>query len=299
MPGQSSRAVKPRGAVQPLESLGHLSGCGVRIPTGHNFNTKRIKRYTVYLAYVDDSGNPGPQGSYSFALGCVIVEADRWLATLDRIVEYRRYLRDKYGIPIGMELKANRVIRGSGPLHRLGLSVDTRRRVYRGHLRIHPDLGTRVFAVVIGKERHFRDPVGGPVERRAWEWLLQRLERFTEDRQSPLLLLHDEGNDEMIHSMARKWRRAGSAGSRYGTGRIARPFRRLVDDAVPRKSHQSLVLQLSDFAAYAAFRKVYPPSLATASDPSRVVSAGAWDLIGSARLARVSPRRGDGIVAWI
>lgn len=253
----------------------------------------------MYFAYIDDSGDPGQRGSFSYSLGCVLVHADSWNATLDGLIAYRRRLRDLHGVPVRQELKANWVIRGSGPLRALGLSVDVRRRIYRGHFRIQPRLGIKTFGVVINKGRHFALPMPGPVERRAWEYTLQRLERFSDDKQASMFIIHDEGSDAMVTAMARKWRRAGSAGMRYQPGgRLDRPFVRLVDDAVARNSRQSYMLQLADFAAYGAFRKVYPPRGDANADPDRIAVAETWDLLGDARHTAVTSDRSDGIVSW-
>jgi hypothetical protein len=154
------------------------------------------------------------------------------------------------------------------------------------------------FGVVIDKARHYALPTPGRVDRRAWEYLLQRLERFSTTQEATIFLIHDEGSDAMVHALARKWRRAGSAGMRYGSGRLDRPFTRLIDDAVARSSQQSYMLQLADFSAYAAFRKVYPPLGTASTDPNRIAVSDAWDLLGDSRYAAATRNRSDGIVAW-
>ncbi len=73
------------------------------------------------------------------------------------------------------------------------------------------------------------------------------------------LVVHDEGNAKAVRALARKARRAGGAGSIGGGGYLQRPFDRLLDDPVPRDSSQSYFVQFADLAAYAAFRRLYPP----------------------------------------
>jgi hypothetical protein len=250
----------------------------------------------MYIAYVDESGDPGPTGSFSFAMGCMLVRDDQWLTTLDETVAFRRFLRARFHIPVRAELKSNIVIRGKGPLLPLALPAHDRRRVFRMHLKMHQRLGVRTFGVVIDKVAHYAQPVPSSPERRAWEYLLQRLERVSHYEETRILLMHDQGNDALIHALARKWRRFGMAGSKFGTGYLVRPFRHLLDDPVPRDSRQSYLIQLADFAAYAAFRKIYPPQGTT--NMTRIASADAWDLIGSARHLPVNTRRNDGIVVW-
>lgn len=96
--------------------------------------------------------------------------------------------------------------------------------------------------------------------------------------------MHDEGDADRVRKLARKARRAGTAGSAFGTGLLRRPAKRLVDDPVPRDSKQSYFLQMADMNAYAAFRHVVPP-------PERhvqVVPATMWTELSTAMYTAVS-----------
>ena len=95
--------------------------------------------------------------------------------------------------------------------------------------------------------------------------------------------MHDEGDAVTIRKRARKARRAGTAGSAFGTGLLRVPFRNLLDDPVPRDSKQSYFVQLADLNAYAAFRKVFPPP----SSRGIVVPARMWDFLGNAQFTVV------------
>jgi hypothetical protein len=246
---------------------------------------------TVHLAYVDDSGNSAfpPAGSMSFALGCVLVEARQWPDVFDELIEYRRFIKASFGVPIRAEVKANYLLRNGGPHFRAHpVSEGARYRIYRGFLRLQHKLELAVFGVVVKKDRMqalgiVRDP-----RELAWEWLLQRLERFTTKGASELLLVHDEGDSLMIRKATRRARRAGTAGSAFGGGTLRRPARLIVDDPVPRRSDQSYFVQLADLVAYAAFRHIYPPP----ARPVQIVPQGMWLELGDARFAPVSALAG-------
>ena len=115
------------------------------------------------------------------------------------------------------------------------------------------------------------------------------------------MVVHDEGETAVIRKIARKARRAGSAGSAFGTGHLDRPARLLVDDPISRDSRQSYFVQLADLSAYAAFRRIHPP-------PPRhvpIVPQTMWDELGGAiyteanYLARLDhPDDPPGIVSW-
>lgn len=250
----------------------------------------------MYLAYVDESGSTGPVaagGSRSYTLGCVLVRSAQWADAFDGLIGYRRFLKQQFGLPARAEIKANVLLRNSGAFRDLALGESARYSIYRGLLRLQAKLELKAFGVVIRKELlTSREP-----HDTAWEFLLQRLERLSTKQQTQVMLIHDEGDALSVRTLARRARRAGIAGSAFGAGIVRVPFRGLIDDPVSRDSQQSLLLQLADLTAYAAFRRVFPP-------PPRavhVVPETMWDELGTARLAEVNQRSGGpspGIVVW-
>src|SRR5206468_2048915 len=104
-------------------------------------------------------------------------------------------------------------------------------------------LGVLAFAVVIRKDVMAQKGLALDPREVAWEYLLQRLERFTTKDGTQVLLVHDEGEGLLIRKLARRARRIGTAGSAFGTGSLKRPARLVVDDPVSRKSHESYFIQ--------------------------------------------------------
>jgi hypothetical protein len=238
----------------------------------------------VYIAYVDDSGDDGVDGSQSYVLACVMVEASRWAATFDQLISFRRWVKRQFGVPVRAELKANYLLRNGGPLRARPLKEAARRDLYRSFMRIPPKVGLTAFAVVVDKQRaQASSQARRAASDIAWEYLLQRLERRSHYEQTEILVNHDEGDHIAIRKRARRARRAGTAGSAFGTGTLNVPFLRLLDDPVPRSSAQSYFVQLADLAAYAAFRRLYPPPLR----PVQIVPQGTWDELGAARFTPV------------
>jgi hypothetical protein len=229
----------------------------------------------MYFAYIDESGDTGAGGSRTYVLACVLVDADDWPDRFDRLIDFRRNLRDLFGLPVRAEIKANYLLRNGGPFRALGLSESARFAIYRQTMRLHAKLGFRTFAIVIDKANH----PNRSADDIAWQYMLQRLERFATYGTEVVMIIHDEGDADAVRKLARKARRVGGAGSTTGTGFLSRPFLRLLDDPVSRNSAQSYFLQLADLAAYAAFRRHYPP-------PARrvhIVPQGMWDQLGEAR----------------
>lgn len=250
----------------------------------------------MHLAYIDESGSLGVGSSLTFTLGCVLVDATRWPDVFDEILEYRRFLKSTFKIPVRAEIKANYLLRNGGPFRPLHLSEGARFRVYRGLMRLQQKLELSAFAIVIRKDVMTARNIPGNPRDIAWEYLLQRMERFTTLGGTHVWLSYDESEGSLIRAMTRKARRAGSAGSAFGTGSLKRPARLILDDPVPRKSHESYFIQLADLNAYAAFRKLYPPPVR----PVQIVPQNMWDELGSAALTKVNALSGGppGIVSW-
>ena len=252
----------------------------------------------MYFAYIDESGNSGPLaggGTRTYSLGCVLVKADLWPTIFDDLIEFRRFLKTRFGVPVRAEIKANYLLQNHGPFRQHPLSERARFAIYRGLMRLQPKLQLKTFAVVIDKAGAAAKSTSNPRDI-AWEWLLQRLERFTSKGTTHALIIHDEGEGDLVRRLARKARRAGMAGSAFGTGSLVRPATRVLDDPVSRQSHESYFLQLADLSAYAAFRKIYPPPIL----PVNIVPQNMWDELGAAAYGEVNKYSGGppGIVHW-
>lgn len=250
----------------------------------------------MLIAYVDESGNTG--SSLTYTLGCVLVEAEVWPETFDNLISFRRFLRARFQVPVRAEMKANYLLRNEGPFKALALPEAQRRIIYRQTMRLHAKIGLRTFAVVVRKKEMVEHDSALNARDVAWDYMLQRLRNQTVKPPlgpTTLLLIHDEGEQATIRKLARKARRAGTAGSQFGTGYLKIPFAKLVDDPVSRDSRHSYFIQMADMAAYAAFRRLYPP-------PPRlvqIVPQSTWDELGDARFDPVAASKDPpGIVHW-
>lgn len=253
----------------------------------------------MWLVYADESGDRGAAGSATYVVAGIVVDAKQWPDVFDRLVAYRRWLRDQFNLPVRAEIKASHLISNGGPLRELKLGDSVRHRIYVAFMRLQAKLGLRTYAIVIRKKEYALRGVATDPRHVAWEYFIQRIERLTSASQEPALILHDEGEALLVRTLARRARRIGTAGSAFGTGSLKRPVRLLIEDPVPRHSDQSLFVQLADLNAYAAFRATVPPP--PLAGRVHIVPQGMWDELGSARMHEVNKVRGGpapGIVAW-
>lgn len=234
----------------------------------------------MLLAYIDesgDTGNPALGGSSAcFSLGCVLIEADKWPQALDDYIAFRGRMRSATGVRLRDEIKANYLIRGSGPLTPHQLTLGQRRFVFRSHLQELSNLNARAFSVVVDKAS--AGVSGTACFELAWHTLLQRLERTSTKENKSVMLFHDEGENDSVRRLMRRARRHLVAGSAFGGPPLRFSARRFIDDPVPRQSNHSFFIQMADLVAYAGWRSYMAPSTRVA----KVAPASLWGQIGSA-----------------
>lgn len=75
----------------------------------------------MYLMYVDESGDTGIVNSPTkyFALSSLIEHELRWQACLNRLIAFRRRMRDKFGLKLDEEIHAAAMINHPGDLVRI------------------------------------------------------------------------------------------------------------------------------------------------------------------------------------
>ena len=187
------------------------------------------------------------------------------------------------------EVKANELVKGSGPWASLGIGDRVRKRIFRAFMRFQEKSGTvQTFAVVIDKSK-----CASPAEVRevAWRHTLERVETFARHNTSTVMLLQDSGEYDRFRRLARQMRRHSQVGAMIGGGTLSRPLATyLIDDPVEKDSAQSYFVQLADLNAYAAYRMERPDPLF----PQQM-----WNELGTAILRDVNkyvPSENPGVV---
>ena len=227
-----------------------------------------------------------------FVLACVLVPEAEWLGSLDALVKLRGLLKSARGIKTRPEIKATDIRRGQGPLLGLNLSPASRMRLFRGLMLYHAKkmTGVRTFAVAINKSAAALK--GREPRATAWQFALQRVDRFCKSADSRAILFPDEGHGAFIKKTTRRFRRFQNIPGAHG-GHLDIPLSRVLEDPNDRQSHDSYFIQLADWNAYAAHRSTYV-------DPVHSMDATVWDALGGVRLLDVNAVRGGppGIVVW-
>jgi hypothetical protein len=66
----------------------------------------------------------------TYAVGIVCVADSRWVSLFERIIEFRRELRDSFGFYMRAEVKGSQLANGTGPWEALRLSDRQRKYIY-------------------------------------------------------------------------------------------------------------------------------------------------------------------------
>jgi hypothetical protein len=241
----------------------------------------------MYLAYFDESGDAGLVNSPTtfFVLSCVLVHETRWIETLDALVDLRRRLKAKYGIPTRPEIKATDLRRGRGPLLPLRWSLADRMRLYQGLMLYQQRNLPAITAFSVAINKVPAAMKGWEPRLTAWDFTLQRVDRFCQPQGERAMIFPDEGHGAFIRRLLRRKRRFGFVPRRFGGGNFKLPTQRIVEDPNDRQSHDSYFTQLADWNAFAAHRSSY-------IDPMPNVPEDLWDRLGDRRLLAVNALTG-------
>lgn len=210
----------------------------------------------MYFLYADESGDVGTQNSPGryFCLSGFVLHELRWHDTLAALIDFRRQLRNRYGLKLREELHAAAFIHKPGDLSRIAKSL--RLRILRDAIDFQaalPDIN--IVNVIVDKDNQ---PTGADIFDIAWTTLIQRFHNTISHKNFPGpqnpddkgLLIVDRTDERKLRSLSRRLRRYNPIPSAYGNGYIVAPITTLVEDAVHRDSGHSYFIQLADVNAF-------------------------------------------------
>jgi len=222
----------------------------------------------VYLMYVDESGDTGLVDSPTddFVLTGLVVHESDWLPYLERLIAFRRRMRDNHGLLLREELHASRLLTRPGALVRI--KKNDRLTIIRAFAHQVSRLERlRVICVHVDKRAKNADY---DVFEMAWTALIQRfsntLERGNfphagELRQSGMLF-PDDTDQLKLTRLVTRLRRYNPVPNqpRFGTGYRNLPIERIIEQPNFRDSASSYYVQVADLAAFLLYQTVAPSS---------------------------------------
>ncbi len=216
------------------------------------------------LYYIDES--EGPRYYVRTALG---VDAERWNDLFSRVRDWRREVRNCYGIPTDRELHACDLLAGRGKLARQGnadrrLSPKHGAEVFLSGLRVVEDAARSIGGVEVVNVCLHKPDVKG-YERVSLDRLLNRINSSVASANRHAFLIFDEGREEMVSRLYRRLRSRNPVPSRYeawedGERTKDIPIERVIGGPAFRSSHSDHLLQLTDLIAHALLKQGEEPS---------------------------------------
>jgi hypothetical protein len=224
----------------------------------------------MYLLYIDESGDCGLPADGSptryFMLSGLVVHELRWDTTLERLIGFRRRLKNDFGLNMSEELHAAAMISHSGGS--LGRTLSCLKKYQRlallrymaDELASMPDIS--LINVVADKTKRTTKE---DVFEYTWKAMFQRFENTLQYKNFPGpanaddrgMIFADNTDGTKLTAFLRKMRKYNPVPSRFGGTRNL-PVRKLVEDPNLRDSQHSYFVQAVDCVAYLLKQHVLP-----------------------------------------
>lgn len=223
----------------------------------------------MYLMYVDESGDCGLTNSRTdfFVLTGLVVHESCWKTCLDRLIYFRKTMRQLYGLKLREELHTYAFINKPGVLQRIKKNDRlTIIRNFADELAKIQDFA--VINVVVDKKGK---PSNYDVFENAWRALIQRFENTLSRRNFPCatfgvnergLLLLDNTDGKKLTQLLRKMRQYNPVPnhSSFGMGYRNLQLSLIIEDPYLKDSQHSYFIQATDMIAYLLYQHLNPSS---------------------------------------
>lgn len=204
----------------------------------------------MHLIYVDDS-----RDERLCVFSALAIPVAEWHLAFNRVKKFRQDLKHGYGIYIYKELHAWEFVSGRGRISDRIVTKGQRCAIFREALKMVAQLpGARCFNAVFPKTD----------DEKAFEWMLNRINRTMQAWGSHALLVCDQGKELLYTRLVRRMYVFNPIPSQYGTwwdtGQSWKniPLDRIIEDPFFKDSARSYFIQLADFIAYALLRQESP-----------------------------------------
>lgn len=207
----------------------------------------------MYLAYFDESGDDGypKYSSELFVLTSGYLHHQKWQEIYNSIKEFRKQLKQDFGIPIKLEFKAREFILNKKPYRDLNISDDNRKKILGITADFLGSIDIKFINVVINKKKIPRQEY--PVLENTVKFNIQRIENdLTIDPLNKFLIITDEGRVGKMRHITRKIQRINIIPSKF-IGRYRKEIKLLIEDPLPKKSQESYFIQMCDFVAFLVY----------------------------------------------
>lgn len=215
----------------------------------------------MYFLYVDESGDIGLNNSPTryFVLSGLVVHEIKWHDTLEAIIDFRKYLKNAYGLKLREEIHSTDFIHSPGDLSRIHKSI--RLKILREVIDFQTKLPhISILNIVVDKQGKTSD---SDIFNIAWMTLIQRFHNTIDYKNFPGpqnpqdygILITDQTDEPKLRLLARKMRRYNYVPSKFDSEAREIPVTTIVEDPIHRNSMHSYLIQLTDVNAFFLYQK--------------------------------------------
>jgi hypothetical protein len=204
----------------------------------------------MYLVYFDESGDDGypKYSSELFVLTSCYLHHQKWQEIYNSLKEFRKQLKQSFGIPIKLEFKAREFILNKNPYRKFNISDNNRKKILEIIADFLGNIEIKFINVVINKKKIKKDNY--PILENALKFNIQRIENdLNIDPLNKFLIITDEGRVGKMRYTTRKIQKINIIPSKF-IGRYRREIKLLIEDPLPKKSQESYFIQMCDFVAF-------------------------------------------------
>lgn len=216
--------------------------------------------------YVDESGDTGLASSPTehFVLTGLVVHESDWNEYLDRLIAFRRRMRDAHDLRLREELHASRLLSRPGTLVRI--KKNDRLAIIRAFANELATL-TNVRLICVHVDKRAKPPDYDVFEK-AWTALIQRFSNTVTYRNFPGgfdlaetgMVFPDDTDQNKLKRLLIRLRRYNPVPNQaqFGVGYRNLPISRVIEHPSFRDSEESYFVQAADLAAFLLYQDIAP-----------------------------------------
>jgi hypothetical protein len=200
------------------------------------------------IVYCDESGDDGLNtcSSTAFILTSLYMPAESWQENYNKIVEFRKQLKDLYGFHVKQEMHTKHLLTDKTPYKDYKWSDEQKRDIIREFTKMVSCLDISVVNVIIDKSNIKKSNY--PVLVNALKYNIQRIENTSKGEWN-YIIITDKGRLAPMRKTARVIRAYNPIPSKY-CGSYNKPIEYLIEDILEKDSRESYFIQLCDFVSY-------------------------------------------------
>jgi hypothetical protein len=208
--------------------------------------------------YVDESGDPGKHeyASKHFILSGLIIHQNDWANNLNNLKEFRKSMKTRYGLKVGVEIHASELIRINKIEEYKNIKKDNRINILRDFcLNIPIIFNTgKLINICLDKSDFLNTK---DIQITAWTRLIQRFDNYLKSKNDKGIIISDNTDGKKISSLIRKMRIYNPLPSKITKQTYNLPINNIIEDVFLRDSDNSYFIQTVDVVSHLLYRKEY------------------------------------------